>query len=1504
MFSKTKKALLKCFELTEYKFSHKLHFKDFYDYFFDWKKLIDYSDEKNDLLDLISLRNYYAHGSTANEEKSKKEIIRYLPMVKSLLEKSWLKEVSVIVFREKREEYIYVNQSAKINGFYNSSLNDSSFINKKIKFNTPYFLNSNGQLLECFPIITYNKRIENNNDLLFFLNDCKKLKQDKISLLNYPNSIHYVDNKNTRDFLARMDLLNWSKLKVDRFQERINGLTENFYGRTEELTLLWDFVQVNKKGFFILSAKQGMGKSALIAKFIQELRTASSMLKPYFIEYFVRANTLFSSPSFFLDYLCEKLKEILKITDFIQTDTLEEKQALLEDLLNIAAETLSDKKLVIIIDGLDEGVESGLINCLINNVYNNILVIYSSRLDDQPEIKSFYYRIDKTVKYEHKLGPLSKNDIKAVLFNSLDKYYLIQNEELVNLIQEKSKGEPLYLKLLIMAIEDNQISLYSIDKIPDSINKWFEDNISRLLSKELGNEVFQTLIIFAVAKDNITKKQLEIYLNNCNLNINSATVEKIINILSDWLQESDDNIASYQLFHHELRQYLLKNYYEACKFAEKSIIDVCSKWDKYLYIGEGVYKYSLIYYIDHLISLDLFDDIASLIQNEAYIDEQIKVCKGYYASFRMLEKAREYFNKSPEMIIKVMLTTIKLYKKMDSDKYKLIEKIETYNLDEIYAIIDQIKSFDKDKELIYTIILDKIVKSENDETELFNIIAEDIKGSDNIWLDNIIADELLVYLYLKLSNHKYSYMSDEFVNVEELIGSSFFNITKELIDLGIDKLFIRYINKNKDRMLQTVILNFCESCIKLGCIEEFSKFMDFIENKAIGKTFEDKEGLNTGKKFINNIYFNAFSILMKDNDITNAEIFLNKISNFTYYDLTDIILLYNSKGLNEQAISYLNLFKKEIMISYNEDLYISAKKVFSIIDFCEKVDLKEEAEFYFSFIIEYLNKNKDDDIIYALLIDYINNKNDDNYFKYLPSMHTIINLDSLDFNYYRVNANNGKSLFDILAHTNLIKFYLTRKKYNEVLRFLDLFSKKNREMEGICLLYSYYFSSDLDKKFIKELLLKINKWTRSENPSKYGELFHWAVKEVLLSRPELHKEILNNFKISDYKLKKYIISGFIRKNNINNALELFKLNENIKDNDNSDGEKISYLNLTNYYKSNSSKLNSSAYKVLLRNMLEYYEFVTNKNKSSRKFWDDYTDNLILSLILKYLKYIALEEAKLLCSKMEKLQFSNNDGENFELKANFETELKDAMILDLDYVDINTLDIYSLDGYNAIELIKKNKLLNNNIRNYYGNVFMTLNIIDFKLDIGEYRDAIKLINSFSELEYRLTAGFKLLLHQLKNKEVLYLKELLIIFDLAEDVDGYYKVYLEFLLNEAEKYVTEKSLKDFAAILKEHNLIEVILAVIIRVARNTEKFVEYLNNIPLKRTILEHAMVSFGYYLYEFDKDNKLLYEIDKLFLLEDIKLKKEENYLDLMDMVKKLMNKEISLDGFKDYVYKL
>lgn len=121
MFSKTKKALLKCFELTEYKFSHKLHFKDFYDYFFDWKKLIDYSDEKNDLLDLISLRNYYAHGSTANEEKSKKEIIRYLPMVKSLLEKSWLKEVSVIVFREKREDYTY-------------------------------FSNSNGQLLECFPI--------------------------------------------------------------------------------------------------------------------------------------------------------------------------------------------------------------------------------------------------------------------------------------------------------------------------------------------------------------------------------------------------------------------------------------------------------------------------------------------------------------------------------------------------------------------------------------------------------------------------------------------------------------------------------------------------------------------------------------------------------------------------------------------------------------------------------------------------------------------------------------------------------------------------------------------------------------------------------------------------------------------------------------------------------------------------------------------------------------------------------------------------------------------------------------------------------------------------------------------------------------------------------------------------------------------------------------------------------------------------------------------------------
>ena len=121
-------------------------------------------------------------------------------------------------------------------------------------------------MIICFPIIHIHDK------LLFFLNDCLKVKQGKLSLLNYPEALHWANNINLDKLNNYINFNEWSKIQIDLFEERLDFLTEDFFGRKDELDELEKYVIRNKEGIKFVFGKPGIGKSALLAQLTKNIK--------------------------------------------------------------------------------------------------------------------------------------------------------------------------------------------------------------------------------------------------------------------------------------------------------------------------------------------------------------------------------------------------------------------------------------------------------------------------------------------------------------------------------------------------------------------------------------------------------------------------------------------------------------------------------------------------------------------------------------------------------------------------------------------------------------------------------------------------------------------------------------------------------------------------------------------------------------------------------------------------------------------------------------------------------------------------------------------------------------------------------------------------------------------------------------------------------------------------------------------------------------------------------
>jgi hypothetical protein len=619
-------------------------------YFKDEFLLFDKSN--NDKTNIISFRNRYAHGATPTDKDCEADIIQFEPFLLKLLASKWLYESQLII------------------------IDNLVFIQSKTTL----------EKLNLHPILVCKE--ETNGQPFTFFND---IKDEKVGLLNYPLSKHYREQKTyIEEFYAILPLKEWKQNVSNEFKQYIEELTEGFKGRIMELKTISTFIATKDKGYLSIQGNPGIGKSALIAQVSRELNKSEYNKRYKLCEYFIRRGTR-------SDNNINLLNHLLKTTDIYYPEGKSimpegnsnwDLQKALFAKWNAFGNGGPKFKLIFLIDGLDEGVENDILNYLPRENFKNILFIYGSRHGGHLKLASFWTELPIENHETILLGGLNKEDIRAFLYEVVNKYEIDQIwiDEILN----RSEGNPLYLKLLCYALENGSIEINNSKALPKEIDSYYKAILDRYAQQTDGDALIECLLLFAVAEDYLTPAHLGI-MNSMSI----ASQQRVMNILTEVLYENPqtDFVLDYQLFHESFREYLIKTYPLEIKKANHKIINSCQKWQELEILFEQ--RYVLEHYATHLVKSATVENkevLVELSKNAAFQKTQNQVLRNYNANYSLLRAALLAASElnQKEDVIEIGLCLVDLQYEEKNDVQSIIDMVAN---NEMELALQRIESF-------------------------------------------------------------------------------------------------------------------------------------------------------------------------------------------------------------------------------------------------------------------------------------------------------------------------------------------------------------------------------------------------------------------------------------------------------------------------------------------------------------------------------------------------------------------------------------------------------------------------------------------------------------------------------------------------------------------------------------------------------------------------------------------------------------------------------------------
>jgi len=348
------------------------------------------------------------------------------------------------------------------------------------------------------------------------------------------------------------------------FWKWIYEKTKGFVGRENIIDAVDDFIEKNTNGYCIISAKPGMGKTALAAQMVK---------KNDYIHHFNIRSEGINKSQYFLKNICAQL--ILRYgLDYMDLplDATENSNFLSQLLSEISDRILkpSNEKLVIVVDGLDEVDETEYlanVNTLYlpNTLPDNVYIAATTRQDAKITLDTSCPSKRIEIKSDSKENG---NDITQYIKNQLRKEKIqefissqkISDSFFVSHMYEKSEGNFIYLYYVLSDIEQGIYNDLGFEKIPKGLQQYYEQHW-QIIKGKAQDSWFEYKLPVLVALT-VTKRPISAEMISKFSKIEQQA--RVYSVLEEWKQflyeeaVTTDNVLQkrYRLYHDDFHDFI------------------------------------------------------------------------------------------------------------------------------------------------------------------------------------------------------------------------------------------------------------------------------------------------------------------------------------------------------------------------------------------------------------------------------------------------------------------------------------------------------------------------------------------------------------------------------------------------------------------------------------------------------------------------------------------------------------------------------------------------------------------------------------------------------------------------------------------------------------------------------------------------------------------------------------------------------------------------------------
>jgi len=360
-------------------------------------------------------------------------------------------------------------------------------------------------------------------------------------------------------------------------------------GREDELSTLRMAANALHDGALWVAGPAGVGKSNLMAALMEEWLDhppEGALVLPYRF----RAGNDRCGRSPFLTYLRERLEasgalappaknashenddRAKPTAQVVNNDLVQDVKVLLERLL-------PERRVLLVIDGLDEIVERDarfVDDVLVRLRTPRVALIAAGR--HERGLAGRFARLGAVIPFPDGLPAMRDDDVRALLLERtgpVRRRLIARDQEFggkvvnafVDAVARRAAGLPIYVNYVVGDLNAGKLSPEQIDTLPASLHAYHDELLRRAVVGDLQAVATPTLVLLALAHEPLSVNELAALLARCGKlgtaptmqGSPEALVERVLQVLGAMVRRAPkpDGEDGYTLFHHSLRTHII-----------------------------------------------------------------------------------------------------------------------------------------------------------------------------------------------------------------------------------------------------------------------------------------------------------------------------------------------------------------------------------------------------------------------------------------------------------------------------------------------------------------------------------------------------------------------------------------------------------------------------------------------------------------------------------------------------------------------------------------------------------------------------------------------------------------------------------------------------------------------------------------------------------------------------------------------------------------------------------